>query len=197
MTPLFTRAVLALGSNLGDRTDTLSAAVAELVDRPEVRLRDVSPVVVTAAVGGPGDQPDFLNMVLEIETGLDPYELLEHCHAVEAAHHRTRAVRWGPRTLDVDIITYGEVRSNDERLTLPHPRAAERAFVLYPWSLMDPQATLEGVPVPELAAKAADMHSVGHFEGIEPADPDAGSSGQGCRGGRGTIATENTVAPAP
>ncbi|MCZ2401954.1 2-amino-4-hydroxy-6-hydroxymethyldihydropteridine diphosphokinase [Paenarthrobacter sp. Z7-10] len=183
MTRLFTRAVLALGSNLGDRTETLSAAVAELVDRPEVRLRDVSPVVQTEAVGGPADQPDFLNMVLEIETLLGPYELLEHCHAVEAAHHRTRAVRWGPRTLDVDIITYGEVLSSDDRLTLPHPRAAERAFVLYPWSLMDPQATLGGVSVVELAARAADMPSVGHFEGIEPCGGKAGR--------------EHTVQPAP
>ncbi|HEV7168576.1 MAG TPA: 2-amino-4-hydroxy-6-hydroxymethyldihydropteridine diphosphokinase [Micrococcaceae bacterium] len=162
----YTRAVLALGSNLGERHDTLSCAVAELVDRPEVRLRDVSPVVQTKPVGGPAGQPDFLNMVMEIETSLDPYELLAHCHAVEAAHHRTREVRWGARTLDVDIITYGELRSDDERLTLPHPRAATRAFVLYPWSVMDPQAVLAGESVGELAAKAADRDEIEHFEGF-------------------------------
>jgi 2-amino-4-hydroxy-6-hydroxymethyldihydropteridine diphosphokinase len=171
--PAFTRAVLALGSNLGERHDTLSAAVAELVDRPEVRLRDVSPVVATKAVGGPSGQPDFLNMVLEIETGLDPYQLLAHCQAVEASHHRTREVRWGARTLDVDIITYGDLVCDDEKLTLPHPRAALRAFVLYPWSVMDPHATLGGESVGELAAKAADMAGVEHFEGF---DIDAGGT---------------------
>lgn len=169
----YTRAVLALGSNLGERQDTLSAAVAELVDRPEVRLRDVSPVVQTKPVGGPAGQPDFLNMVLEIETQLDPYELLEHCHAVESGHHRSREVRWGARTLDVDIITYGDLRSEDPKLTLPHPRAAERAFVLYPWSVMDPHAMLGGEPVGELAANAADRDGIEHFQGY---DVDAGGT---------------------
>jgi 2-amino-4-hydroxy-6-hydroxymethyldihydropteridine diphosphokinase len=165
--PAFIRAVLALGSNLGERHDTLSAAVAELVDRPEVRLRDVSPVVQTKPVGGPAGQPDFLNMVMEIETGLDPYQLLAHCHEVEARHQRTREVRWGARTLDVDIITYGDLVNEDEELTLPHPRAAGRAFVLYPWSVMDPHATLAGKPVSELAVGAADMAGIAHFEGFE------------------------------
>jgi 2-amino-4-hydroxy-6-hydroxymethyldihydropteridine diphosphokinase len=163
-----TRAVLALGSNLGERRGTLSAAVGDLVDRPEVRLRDVSPVVQTKPVGGPVGQPNFLNMVIAVETTLDPYELLAHCQAVEAAHHRVREVRWGARTLDVDIITYDDVNSDDPRLTLPHPRAAERAFVLYPWSLMDAHATLNGVPVAELAAKAADMADIEHLEVDEP-----------------------------
>ncbi len=157
----YVRAVLALGSNLGERNDTLCAAVAELVDRPEVRLRDVSPVVQTRPVGGPAGQPDFLNMVMEIETSLAPCGLLEHCQTVENRHLRTRDVRWGARTLDVDIITFGELHSDDEKLTLPHPRAAERAFVLYPWALMDPQAMLADEPVAALAARAQD------FAGIE------------------------------
>ncbi len=161
--PTFTRAVLALGSNLGERNDTLCAAVAELVDRPEVRLRDVSPVVQTKPVGGPSGQPEFLNMVMEIDTSLQPYALLEHCQAVENLHLRVREVRWGARTLDVDIITYGGLRSDDERLTLPHPRAAERAFVLYPWALMDPQAMLNGEPVPALAANSPDFAGIEHF----------------------------------
>ena len=100
--------MLALGSNLGERNDTLSAAVADLVDPPEVRLLAVSPVVQTKAVGGPAGQPDFLNMVITVETTLHPLELLQHCQAVENKHHRVREVRWGPRTLDVDIITYGD-----------------------------------------------------------------------------------------
>ncbi|MCY0904166.1 2-amino-4-hydroxy-6-hydroxymethyldihydropteridine diphosphokinase [Arthrobacter sp. H14-L1] len=161
--PAFTRAVLALGSNLGERNDTLCAAVAELVDRPEVRLRDVSPVVQTKPVGGPPGQPEFLNMVLEIDTSLQPYALLEHCQSVENLHLRVREVRWGARTLDVDIITYGSVSSADARLTLPHPRAAQRAFVLYPWALMDPQATLDGEPVSALAHNAPDFAGIEHF----------------------------------
>ena len=157
-----TRAILALGSNLGEREGTLLEAVAELVDRPEVRLQNVSPVVTTKPVGGPPGQPDFLNMVIAVDTVLEPMELLAHCQAVELAHHRTREVRWGARTLDVDIISYGDLVSDDPVLILPHPRAAERAFVLFPWSLMDPAATLNGKPVAQLAAQAPDMAGISH-----------------------------------
>lgn len=159
------RAILALGSNLGESRDTLSLAVADLVDSPNVRLREVSPIVQTKAVGGP-EQPDYLNMVIEIETDLGPYELLEHCQAVENRHHRVRTVRWGPRTLDVDIITYGDLVSDDERLTLPHPRAATRAFVLQPWAWMDGSATLSGRPVAELVEQAEDLPGLVPFEGV-------------------------------
>lgn len=154
------RAVLALGSNLGEREGTLQSAVAELVDRAEVRLHNVSPVVTTKPVGGPAGQPDFLNMVIAVDTTLSPMELLAHCQSVELAHHRTREVRWGARTLDVDIIVYGEEVSDDPVLTLPHPRAAGRAFVLYPWSLMDPNAMLNGESVAALAAAAPDMAGI-------------------------------------
>lgn len=154
------RAVLALGSNLGERSATLSAAVAELVADPAVRLCSVSDAVQTKPVGGPGDQPDFLNLVMEVETTLAPLALLRHCQGVEQNHHRTREVRWGPRTLDVDIITYGDLVSDDEVLTLPHPRAVERAFVLVPWAAMDPEATLGGRRVADLAAAAADRDGV-------------------------------------
>jgi 2-amino-4-hydroxy-6-hydroxymethyldihydropteridine diphosphokinase len=173
----YVRAVLALGSNLGERNDTLSSAVADLVDRPEVRLIAVSPVVQTKAVGGPEGQPDFLNMVITVETSLPPSELLRHCQAVENKHHRVREVRWGPRTLDVDIITYGDLVSADPALTLPHPRAAERAFVLYPWSLIDPSAELNGVRVGELAARAADFPDLAPFDGFGDFDglPTAGA----------------------
>ena len=173
----FTKAVLALGSNLGERNDTLSSAVAELVDRSEVRLLGVSPIVQTKAVGGPAGQPDFLNMVIAVETTLTPLELLRHCQEIENKHHRVRDVRWGPRTLDVDIIVYGGVHSDDPALTLPHPRAAERAFVLYPWALMDPAAELGGESVSALAAKAADFADVRPFDGFGDFDglPTAGA----------------------
>jgi 2-amino-4-hydroxy-6-hydroxymethyldihydropteridine diphosphokinase len=162
-----TKAILALGSNLGERNDTLSTAVADLVDRPEVRLLGVSPIVQTKAVGGPEGQPDFLNMVIAVETTLDPRELLQHCHDVEQKHHRVREVRWGPRTLDVDIITYGDLRSDDEELTLPHPRAAERAFVLFPWAQLEPAARLNGESVAELALKADDFPGLRPFDGFD------------------------------
>jgi 2-amino-4-hydroxy-6-hydroxymethyldihydropteridine diphosphokinase len=177
MNTQYTRAVLALGSNLGERNDTLTEAVADLVDRPEVRLLAVSPVVQTKAVGGPAGQPDFLNMVISVETSLEPLELLKHCQAVENKHLRVREVHWGPRTLDVDIIVYGDLESSDPVLTLPHPRAAERAFVLYPWSVIEPSATLNGVRVGELAAKAADYPDLTPFDGFGDFDgvPTAGA----------------------
>lgn len=177
MNTQYTRAVLALGSNLGERNDTLTEAVADLVDRPEVRLLAVSPVVQTKAVGGPAGQPDFLNMVISVETTLEPLELLRHCQAVENKHLRVREVHWGPRTLDVDIIVYGDLESSDPVLTLPHPRAAERAFVLYPWSVIEPSATLNGVRVGELAAKAADYPDLTPFDGFGDFDgvPTAGA----------------------
>jgi len=159
------RTVLALGSNLGESRGTLANAVAALADHPGMKLVAVSPVARTAPVGGPENQPDYLNLVAEFETTLDAHALLDHCHDVENRHHRTREVRWGPRTLDVDIITYGAERIDDEVLTVPHPRAAERAFVLQPWAWMDPHAKLDGKPVAELAARAADLPGVELFEG--------------------------------
>lgn len=177
MTVGYAKAVLALGSNLGERNDTLSEAVADLVDPPEVRLLAVSPVVQTKAVGGPEGQPDFLNMVITVETTLSPAKLLQHCQAVENKHHRVREVRWGPRTLDVDIITYADFTSEDPDLTLPHPRAAERAFVLYPWSLIEPAASLNGERISALAARASDFDDLVPFDGFGDFDglPTAGA----------------------
>jgi 2-amino-4-hydroxy-6-hydroxymethyldihydropteridine diphosphokinase len=106
-------------------------------------------------------------MVIAVETTLTPRELLAHCHAVEQKHLRVREVHWGPRTLDVDIITYGDVASSDPELTLPHPRAAQRAFVLYPWSLIDPAAELDGERVGDLAARADDFAGLVPFDGFE------------------------------
>lgn len=157
-------AVLALGSNLGESSDTLSRAVAELADQPGVLLQAVSPVVRTRPVGGP-EQPDYLNLVISVQTTLAPHELLAHCQAVENKHHRERLVRWGPRTLDIDIITYGDLTLDDESLTIPHPRASGRAFVLQPWAWMDPAAQLSGTSVAELAARAEDLPGLEIYEG--------------------------------
>lgn len=158
------RSVLALGSNLGERAGTLEQAVTDLVAHPSVRLIAASPVVITEAVGGPVGSPDYLNMVIEVETELEPLALLTHCQGVEQAHHRVREVRWGPRTLDVDVITYGTLSSVDPVLTLPHPRAATRAFVLQPWAWMDPDATLNGASVAKLAAAADDLPGLRRYE---------------------------------
>jgi dihydroneopterin aldolase/2-amino-4-hydroxy-6-hydroxymethyldihydropteridine diphosphokinase len=134
-------AVLALGANLGDRVATLQSAVDELAAFEGVRVDAVSQVVETDPVGGP-DQPDYLNAVLLVRTTLAPLELLAVAHQVEQAHGRVRQIRWGARTLDIDVITYGDVAADAGELQLPHPRAYGRAFVLVPWLTLDPGARL-------------------------------------------------------
>jgi 2-amino-4-hydroxy-6-hydroxymethyldihydropteridine diphosphokinase len=137
------RVVLALGSNLGDRMANLQSAVDALSGPPGLEFLAVSPVYETAPVCGPS-QPDFLNAVLVASTLLPPRAVLNRCQGAEAARHRDRVVTWGPRTLDVDVIAYDDVISDDPVLTLPHPRAHERAFVLAPWHDVDPGAQLPG-----------------------------------------------------
>jgi len=136
--------VLALGANLGEREATLAAAVADLAASPGLEVVATSPVVETGPVGGPA-QPDYLNAVVAVRSTLTPHSLLAACLAVERRHGRERRVRWGPRTLDVDIVTYGDLVLDGPDLVLPHPRAAARAFVLAPWVALDPQARM---PVP-------------------------------------------------
>jgi dihydroneopterin aldolase/2-amino-4-hydroxy-6-hydroxymethyldihydropteridine diphosphokinase len=135
--------VLALGANLGDRASTMQTALGELGAVSGIRVTAVSAFVQTAAVGGP-PQPDYLNAVALVEVMLSPLELLSVCHQVEARHGRNRTVRWGPRTLDLDIITYGDLMVSDPSLELPHPRVRERAFVLTPWLDVDSDAVLPG-----------------------------------------------------
>jgi 2-amino-4-hydroxy-6-hydroxymethyldihydropteridine diphosphokinase len=135
--------VLALGSNLGDRLDILQGGVDAIAGIPEVEVMTVSPVYETVPVGGP-PQPDYLNAVLLARTALPSPALLDRLHEVEAAFDRLREVRWGPRTLDIDIVTVEGERSDDPVLTLPHPRAHERSFVLAPWHDADPDAELPG-----------------------------------------------------
>ncbi len=137
------RVVLALGSNLGDRLENLQGAVDALFDTPKLTFVAVSPVYQTRPVGGP-PQPDYLNAVVIAATAEPAQTVLKLAQGVEKAFHRTRQVRWGPRTLDVDIIVRGDEVSDDPELTLPHPRAHERAFVLSPWLDADPDAELPG-----------------------------------------------------
>ncbi|MGV9538464.1 2-amino-4-hydroxy-6-hydroxymethyldihydropteridine diphosphokinase [Streptosporangium sandarakinum] len=145
------KVVLALGSNLGDRFDTLQGALDALFDAPGFGFVAVSPVYETDPVGGP-EQGAYLNAVVIAESSLDPRAILERAQSVENAFGRIRMERWGARTLDVDLITVGDVVSDDPELTLPHPRAHERAFVLVPWSRVDPEATLAGRRVADLLA---------------------------------------------
>jgi 2-amino-4-hydroxy-6-hydroxymethyldihydropteridine diphosphokinase len=147
-------AVLALGSNLGDRQDILQGGVDAIAGIEGVRLTGVSPVYETVPAGGP-PQPDYLNAVVLAEVTISSRELLDRLHEVEAAFDRVRLVRWGPRTLDIDIVTVAGEHSDDPDLTLPHPRAHERAFVLAPWHDADPDAVLPGYgPVAGLLARA-------------------------------------------
>jgi 2-amino-4-hydroxy-6-hydroxymethyldihydropteridine diphosphokinase len=148
------QAVVALGSNLGDRQDILQGGVDAIAGIEGVRLTGVSPVYETVPVGGP-PQPDYLNAVVLADVTISSRELLDRLHEVEAAFDRIRLVRWGPRTLDIDIITVDGEHSDDPDLTLPHPRAHERAFVLAPWHDADPGAVLPGHgPVAGLLAHA-------------------------------------------
>ncbi|GGH64218.1 2-amino-4-hydroxy-6-hydroxymethyldihydropteridine diphosphokinase [Rothia aerolata] len=157
------KAILALGSNLGEKEDTLISAIGDLCSHEKIDVKKISPIAITAAVGGPENQPDFLNLVVEIETTLSPFDLLRYCQEIELKHHRTREVRWGPRTLDIDIIEYAQIEMDEPDLTLPHPLAAERAFVLAPWARMDPTAQLAGESVIKLAEHAHDYDGIREF----------------------------------
>jgi 2-amino-4-hydroxy-6-hydroxymethyldihydropteridine diphosphokinase len=149
---------LGLGANLGDRVAALQGALDVLA--PVLANIAVSSVYDTAPVGGV-EQPDYANAVVVGDTDLEPEALLRLAHGAESSWQRTREVRWGPRTLDVDVLVVGDLVSEDPDLTLPHPRARERAFVLVPWAEADPGATLpDGTRVADLAA------ALGPAEGV-------------------------------
>lgn len=142
------RVVLSLGSNLGDRLENLQEAIDTLFDAPGLSFVALSPVYETTPFAGPDgempEQDDYLNVVLVADTRLTPETLLERVLNIENSLRRTREVRWGPRTLDIDIVLFGTVTSADPALTLPHPRAHERAFVLVPWADLEPEVLLPG-----------------------------------------------------
>lgn len=124
------RAFLGLGTNLGDRLANLQRAVDVLAGTPGVSVRRSSRIYETAPIGPA--QLDFLNAVVEVDTNLEPHALLAACAAVERALHRVRGIRWGPRTIDVDLLAYDRRVVATNELTIPHPRMHERAFVLVP-----------------------------------------------------------------
>ena len=148
-----TRAFLSLGSNLGDRRQFLAEAVGSL----GTSVVAVSPVYETDPVGGP-DQGRFLNLVVQLETDLTPRQLLAVCHRLESGAQRVRTQRWGPRTLDVDIIWIDDVTVDEPDLVIPHPRWSERTFVLAPLRDL----------APELVDPAVHDRAQGQVRQVEP-----------------------------
>ena len=133
------KAVISLGANIGDAKENLDLAVGLLREATEVMA--VSSYLQTKPVGGP-EQPDYLNAVAIIESDLPAKDLLAVLNGIETAMGRTRELHWGPRVIDLDLIQYGGLLVSDEKLTLPHPRAHERRFVLAPWFEIEPEAIL-------------------------------------------------------
>lgn len=140
-------AVLALGSNLGDREQTIRAGIRDIAALDGVEVTGASGLVETPALKPEGvdtDAPAYLNAVITVRTAVDPHELLRALHGIERRHGRVRSRRWGDRTLDIDIVDFGGMLIASPDLTVPHPRAGERAFVLAPWLQVSPDATLPG-----------------------------------------------------
>lgn len=134
-------AYIGIGSNLADPQQQVSRALQELAAIPGTRLLQASPWYRSTAVG-PGEQPDYINGVALLETSLDAHALLDQLQAIEQAHERVREIRWGPRTLDLDLLLYGNDIIATERLSVPHPFLTQRNFVLYPLADIAPQLTL-------------------------------------------------------
>ena len=135
---------IGLGSNLDQPVQQVQQAFVELAALPGCRLQARSSLYRSAPVG-PADQPDYINAVAELHTELPAHDLLDVLQSIEQAHQRVRTQRWGPRTLDLDILLYGDVRIDDERLQVPHPAITQRAFVLHPLAEIAPQLVIPGV----------------------------------------------------
>jgi len=145
-------AYVAVGSNLGDRRGTIEQALAALERIADVRIEKISRIRQTAPVGGPAGQGDYLNLVLEIRTGLAALPLLDVLQSIETMFGRVRTERWGPRSLDLDLLLYDDAVIRTERLIVPHPRMHERRFVLEPLCDIAP-----GVVHPSLGLKASEL----------------------------------------
>jgi 2-amino-4-hydroxy-6-hydroxymethyldihydropteridine diphosphokinase len=151
------RAFIGLGSNLGDREEALRRGVTQLAAAGDVTA--VSPLYETEPVGGPADQGPFLNVVVELTTTDSPRQLLVRCQALEEAAHRVRTVRFGPRTLDADVLLVGDLRVDEADLVVPHPRMWERRFVLQPLADLAPDL----VPSEQLVAAGGEVTRVGRL----------------------------------
>lgn len=161
--PAVHHAVIAMGANLGDCEQALRSAVVSIDAIPGNQVTGISPLYRTAPWGMPDGTPDFFNAVVQVDTTHSAEELLDSLHMIEFAHGRSREVHWGSRPLDLDIIDFDSIVSESPHLTLPHPRAWQRAFVLSPWRDIEPDAVLRGKhggPVGELILQAPDRDAV-------------------------------------
>lgn len=146
------RAFLGIGGNIGNVRENIELALKLLQDKNNMKLLGISSYYETAPVGYE-QQAWFLNIVVEIETKLAPYELLELCNKVEYMLKRERLIRWGPRTIDIDILLYEGFESKEEKLIVPHPRMHERAFVIIPLLEISPDLSIAGQSLKEISNK--------------------------------------------
>lgn len=143
------KAYLGLGSNMGDKKQYIDDAVILLRKHEKICIKRVSSYYETPPVGYV-EQDVFLNIVIEIDTGLDPYELLKYCNEIEQTLKRERIIRWGPRTIDIDILLYENYISDEEKLTIPHPRMTERSFVILPLYEIAPDIIIKGKNIKDI-----------------------------------------------
>ena len=144
-------AYIALGSNLGDRIGQMQSALKALAADDRLKVLQISPVYENRAIGM-GKANDFLNAIVGVETSMEPLALLDHCLEVESQLGRVRTGEWTPRSIDLDIIAYGDEIIEHERLQVPHPRIAERDFVVHPLSAIAPDLEILGQSIAHLAA---------------------------------------------
>ena len=153
------KAYLGLGSNIGDTKQNLNSAIEMINSSEDMKLLSKSSYYETEPVGYE-DQDWFLNVVVEIETILEPKKLLEFCQSIEEQLKRKRIIRWGPRTIDVDILLYDNYSSNEEILTIPHPRMMERAFVMIPLFEIAPDLMINGLPINKIVERVEGSETV-------------------------------------
>lgn len=159
-------AYLGLGANIGDAESQMCCAVRKLGNLEASRLCRVSSLYLSEPVGIV-DQPAFLNAVVEIETSLSPFDLLDSCLAIEESMGRRRTVRWGPRVIDIDLLVYDSVNMKTAKLTLPHPRIGERAFVLAPLAELAPTIELSAGVTVQARLAAVGSRGVRRIKGRE------------------------------
>ena len=153
------KAYLSLGANLGDKAGSILEAIRLVNDHKDCSVIAQSSLYVTKPVGVL-DQPNFVNAVIEVETALNPYDLLDLCSKIEQKMGRKRTIKWGPRVIDMDILLYEGVNISEERLTIPHPRMMERAFVLVPLAEIAPDLVLPGGITAREAAEKIDRTGI-------------------------------------
>lgn len=146
------KAYLSLGSNMGEKKEYIDEALRKISHHPDIEVLQTSSYYETEPVGYL-DQDTFINIVTEIKTTLGPHELLSYCNLIEEELHRKRVIRWGPRTIDIDILIFGEYQSQEEKLTIPHPRMTERAFVMVPLYEIARDITIKGTQIKDIISK--------------------------------------------